>query len=96
MSNLLDQLNDEAEDAVVTITDTDGCTGRYEFLDLVFLGERQFAVVSPVESDGDVEIFRVLQYDTGEAYIRVTDDVTLLRVFDVFRLKNEDEFDFDV
>lgn len=95
MSDLLDQLNDEEESAVVAITDTDGCTGRYEFLDLVFLGERQFAVVSPVESDGDVVIFRVMQYDTGEAYIRVTDDVTLLRVFDVFRLKNEDEFDFD-
>lgn len=95
MSDLLDRLNDEAESAVVTITDTDGETGEYEFLDLVFLGERQFAVVSPTDSDGDVVIFRVMQYETGEAYIRVRDDVTLLRVFDVFRLKNEDEFDFD-
>ncbi len=95
MSSLLDQLNDEAESAVVTITDTDGQTGEYEFLDLVFLGERQFAVVSPTDSDGDVVIFRVMQYDDSEAYIRVRDDVTLLRVFDVFRLKNEDEFDFD-
>ena len=95
MNSLLDQLNDEEESAVVTITDTDGQTGEYEFLDLVFLGERQFAVVSPTDSDGDVVIFRVMQYDDSEAYIRVRDDVTLLRVFDVFRLKNEDEFDFD-
>ena len=95
MSDLLDQLNDETESAVVTITDTDGQTGEYEFLDLVFLGERQFAVVSPTDSDGDVVIFRVMQYDDGEAYIRVRDDVTLLRVFEVFRFKNEDEFDFD-
>ncbi|MBR6315068.1 MAG: DUF1292 domain-containing protein [Clostridia bacterium] len=95
MSDLLDQLNDEEETAVVTITDTDGKTGEYEFLDLVFLGDRQFAVVSPTDSDGDVVIFRVMQYEAGEAYIRVHDDVTLLRVFDVFRLKNEDEFDFD-
>ena len=95
MCDLLSQLHDEDEDAVVTITDTDGETGQYEFLDLVFLGDREFAVVSPVESDGDVEIFRVMQYDTGEAYIRVRDEATLLRVFDIFRLKNEDEFDFD-
>ena len=95
MSDLLDQLNDEEETAVVTITDTDGKTGEYKFLDLVFLGDRQFAVVSPTDSDGDVVIFRVMQYEAGEAYIRVHDDVTLLRVFDVFRLKNEDEFDFD-
>ena len=95
MSDLLDQLQDEEESAVVTITDTDGQTGEYEFLDLVFLGDRQFAVVSPLGSDGDVVIFRVMQYEESEAYIRVHDDVTLLRVFDVFRLKNEDEFDFD-
>ena len=95
MSDLLNQLHDEEEDAVVTITDSDGHTEKYEFLDLVFLGDREYAVVSPVSSDGDVVIFRVMSYDEGEAYLRVTDDVTLLRVFDVFRLKNEDEFDFD-
>ena len=95
MCDLLSQLHDEDEDAVVTIADTDGVTAQYEFLDLVFLGDREFAVVSPVASNGDVEIFRVMQYETGESYIRVRDEVTLLRVFDVFRLKNEDEFDFD-
>ena len=95
MSDLLNQLHDEDEDAVVTITDSDGCTEDYEFLDLVFLGDREYAVVSPVSSDGDVEIFRVMQYESGEAYIRVQDEVTLLRVFEIFRLKNEDELDFD-
>ena len=95
MSDLLDQLHDEEENAVVTITDSDGHTEDYEFLDLVFLGDREYAVVSPVASDGDVVIFRVMAYTEGEAYLRVTDDVTLLQVFDVFRIKNEDEFDFD-
>ena len=95
MSDLLNQLNDEDEDALVTLTDTDGNTGTYEFLDLVFLGDREYAVLSPAGSDGDVEIFRIMQYETGEAYLPVRDDVTRVRVFDVFRLKNEDEFDFD-
>ena len=60
MSELLDQLNDDALDFRVTFTDTDGCKGTYEFLDLVFLGAQEYAVVSPVGSDGDVEIFSVL------------------------------------
>lgn len=95
MSDLLNQLNDEDLDPVVTITDTDGTTGQYEFLDIVFLGDKEYVVVSLPQSDGDVEIFRVLPYESGEAYARVQDDATLLQVFEIFRRQHEDEFDFD-
>ncbi len=95
MSDLLNQLNDEDLDPIVTITDTDGNTGQYEFLDIVFLGDKEYVVVSLPQSDGDVEIFRVLPYESGEAYARVQDDATLLQVFEIFRCQHEDEFDFD-
>jgi len=95
MSDLLNQLNDEDLDPIVTITDTDGATGQYEFLDIVFLGDKEYVVVSLPQSDGDVEIFRVLPYESGEAYARVQDDATLLQVFEIFRRQHEDEFDFD-
>lgn len=95
MSDLLNQLNDEDLDPIVTITDTDGTTGQYEFLDIVFLGDKEYVVVSLPQSDGDVEIFRVLPYESGEAYARVQDDATLLQVFEIFRRQHEDEFDFD-
>ena len=95
MSELLNQLHDEALDFRVRFTDTDGVDGVYEFLDLVFLGTQEYAVVSPVDSDGDVEIFCVLPRTGGEDYRRVTDETLLLQVFEVFRIQHEDEFDFD-
>jgi hypothetical protein len=30
-----------------------------------------------------------------EVYVRISDDETLENVFEIFRVKNEDEFDFE-
>ena len=95
MSDLLNQLHDDELDFTVTITDTDGVTAKYEFLDIVFLDKIEYAVVAPLDSDGYVDIFRVQKLAEKEFYIRETDDKTLDRVFEVFRMKNEDEFDFE-
>ena len=95
MSEILNQLNDDDLDPIVTITDTDGVTGRYEFLDIVFLGDREYLVVTDPDSDGDLEFFRVLPDVGGEAYRRVEYDETLLSIFEIFRREHADEFDFD-
>ena len=95
MSDLLNQLHDDELDFTVTITDTDGVTAKYEFLDIVFLDKVEYAVVAPLDSDGYVDIFRIQKLSEKEYYIRETDDKTLDRVFEVFRIKNEDEFDFE-
>ena len=94
MSEILDQLNDEMETPVVTFTDVDGVTRTLEFLDLVFLGDKEYLVLTDPQTDGDIEIYRVLPYTDGEAYRAVEDDATLLEVFDIFRRQHEDEFDF--
>ncbi len=94
MSELLNRLNDEEEEPRVTVTDTDGVTAVYEFLDLVFLGDREYAVLSPEGSDGDVVIFFVRQTAHGEEYVPVTDEMLQWRVFEIFRMQHEDEFDF--
>lgn len=95
MSDLLNKLNDEELDFTVTIKDTDGIKAEYEFLDIVFKDELEYVVLSPVDGDGYVDIFRVIKTTNGEAYQRVTDDKLLDEIFEVFRRKNEDEFDFD-
>lgn len=95
MSKLLDQLNDDELDFTVTITDTDGVTGKYEFLDIVCRNEIEYAVLAAEDGDGFVDIFRI-QYIAGEEkYIRETDEKILDDVFEIFKIKNEDEFDFD-
>lgn len=95
MSELLKQLNDEELDFTVTFTDTDGIKGRYEFLDIVKYGENEYAVLDPEDGKGYVDIFRIIAADGGEQYERVTDDAVLDAVFEIFRVKNEDEFDFE-
>ncbi len=98
MSKLLDNLNDEELDFTVTVTDTSGLTADYEFLDIVNFKDNEYAVLLPLESadDGMVEIFRIIPLDNGdENYEPVTDDAMLDEIFEIFRIKNEDEFDFD-
>ena len=79
----------------VTITDTDGIKATYEFLDIVFLNELEYVILEPEDGDGYVDIFRVIKTSKGEAYQRITDDRLLDEIFEVFRKKNEDEFDFE-
>lgn len=95
MSDLLNKLNDEEMDFSVTITDTDRIKADYEFLDIVFKDGLEYIVLAPEDGDGYVDIFRVIKTSKGEAYQRVTDDGLLDEIFEVFRRKNEDEYDFE-
>lgn len=95
MSELLNQLNDEELDFTVRFTDTDGVSGEYEFLDIVLYKENEYAVVAPLDDDGYVDIFRIIQKDGKEAYERENDDTSLEEIFEIFKRKNEDEFDFE-
>ena len=95
MSELLNQLNDEELDFTVRFTDTDGVYGEYEFLDIVLYNGCEYAVVAPEDAEGYVDIFRIMGVNDKEIYVRVQDDETLEKVFDIFRVKNEDEFDFE-
>lgn len=95
MSELLDQLKDDELDFTVKITDTDGITAQYEFLDIVNYRDIEYAVLDPMDGEGYVDIFRIIIVNGKEKYKRETDDEILDKVFDIFRLKNEDEIDFD-
>ena len=95
MSDLLNKLNDEELDFTVTITDTYVVKADYEFLDIVFKDELEYVILEPDDGDGYVDIFRVIKTSKGEAYQRVTDDKLLDEIFEIFRKKNEDEFDFE-
>lgn len=96
MSKLLDSLKDEELDFNVTVTDTEGVTAEYEFLDIVSFEGKEYAVLLNNESeDGFVDIFKIITEGEDESYCPVKDDATLDKVFELFRLKNEDEFDFE-
>ncbi len=95
MSRLLDQLDDDNLDFSVSFRDTDGETVNGEFLDIVCRDGIEYAVISPEDADGYVDIFRIQILGEDERYIREKDEKVLDEVFEIFRIKNEDEFDFD-
>lgn len=95
MSLLLNQLNDDELDFTVRFTDTDGNEGVYDFLDIVNFENEEYVVVAPKDDDGYVDIFKIIIDGSDELYERVYDDTVLENVFEIFRIKNEDEFDFE-
>jgi len=95
MSKLLDGLNDEELDFTVTVTDTDSVTADYEFLDIVYFNDAEYAVLAPLDGDGYVDIFEIIYDGENELYKRETNDKILDSVFEIFKIKNEDELDFE-
>lgn len=95
MSELLNQLKDDELDFTVKFKDTDGNSCKGEFLDIVLYEKNEYVIIEPEDSEGYVDIFRIMYVNGKEVYVRITDDRILDGVFEVFRMKNEDEFDFE-
>ena len=92
----------EELDNIITLNDENGNEVKFEFLDLVELDNEQYVVLLPVleegeEEDGEVVILKVEDSDEDsdeESYVSVDDEDTLMQVFNIFKEKFKDEFDF--
>ena len=98
-----ENFNGEEEfDNIISLNDENGNEVKFEFLDLVEYDGEQYVVLLPVleegeEDDGEVVILRVDDSDDDseeEAYVSVDDEETLMKVFNIFKEKFKDEFDF--
>ena len=93
--------NDEL-DNIIELNDEDGNVVKFEFLDLVELDGEEYVVLLPVvgegeEGDGEVVILRLESTDEEageESYVRVEDEQILSKVFQIFKEKYKDEFNF--
>ncbi len=99
-----DNENYEGEDLdnVVILNDEEGNEVRFEFLDLVELEDEEYVVLLPIaeegeEEEGEVVILKVEDTDEEsdeESYVSVDDEDTLNKVFEIFKEKFKDDFDF--
>jgi len=94
---------EELLDNIVILNDENGNEVKFEFLDLVELGEEEYVVLLPVtvegeEEEGEVVILRIEDNDDEnsdeESYVSVEDEDVLNKVFDIFKEKFKDDFDF--
>ena len=92
--------NFEGEDLdnIVILNDEEGNEVKFEFLDLIELDGEEYVVLLPVEEDSDeVVILKVEDSEDDEEmenYVSVDDEATLNQVFEIFKEKFKDEFNF--
>lgn len=93
----------EELDNIVILNDEEGNEVKFEFLDLVELDDEEYVVLLPVtdegeEDEGEVVILKVEDTDDEESeeesYVSVDDEETLNKVFEIFKEKFKDDFDF--
>ncbi len=97
MSDFDETLNEE-ELNIITLTDEDGTDKDFEFLDLIDLDDKEYVVLLPVENedeDGEVIILEVHPLDEeNEEYLSIEDTNTLNKVFEIFKERFKDDFNF--
>ena len=89
---------DEELDNIIILNDEDGNESRFEFLDLIEYDNEEYVVLLPAEETedaGEVVILQVEDTDSEEeSYISVEDEDVLNKVFEIFKDKFKDEFNF--
>ena len=93
----------EELDNIIVLNDENGNEVKFEFLDLVELDDEEYVVLLPVteegeEEEGEVVILKVEDNDDEnsdeESYVSIEDEDTLNKVFEIFKEKFKDDFDF--
>lgn len=91
---------EEGLDNIIVLNDENGVEVPFEFLDLIELDGEEYVVLLPVEedeeADGEVVILKVEDTDSEEeeSYVSVEDEEVLQKVFEMFKDKFKDEFNF--
>lgn len=86
----------ENNDNVIILNDEEGNEVAFEFLDLITYRGREYVVLLPDDQDADeVVILQVEELDAeNESYIGVENEFTLSAVFELFKERHKDEFNF--
>lgn len=100
-TNGLENMEEEL-DNIIVLNDENGEEVQFEFLDLIELDEEEYVILLPVEEEeseeenGEVVILKVEDTDSEEeeSYVSVDDEETLNKVFEIFKEKFKDEFNF--
>ena len=99
----MDEENMEELDNIIVLNNENGDEVKFEFLDLVDLDDEQYVVLLPMiensdeEEEGEVVILKLEDTDEDsdeESYVSVDDEEVLMKVFNIFKEKFKDDFNF--
>lgn len=92
-------MTNDFDNNIIVLNDENRNDAEIEFLDLVVYDEKEYVVLLPVEESdeaGEVVILKLeeTENDDEESYVSVDDDDILMAVFNIFKDKFKDEFNF--
>ena len=98
-NNIGENMNEEEFDELdntVVLTDEDGNDVEFEFLDIVQVEDKEYVILLPIEEmeKGEVVIFRIEGEGEDESYIGLDDEAEAEKVFQAFKEKAKDDFNF--
>lgn len=91
--------NNEELDNIIVLNDEEGNEAEFEFLDLIEFEGEEYVVLLPVEESddaGEVVILKLedTESEDEESYVSVDDENVLNKVFEIFKEKFKDDFNF--
>ena len=90
----------EELDNIIVLNDEEGNEVKFEFLDLIQLDDEEYVILltndMDEDSEGEVVILKVedSEDEEEESYVSVEDEDVLNKVFNMFKDKFKDEFNF--
>lgn len=92
------KLQDEEMDNIIVLNDENGNEAEFEFIDLIPYEGEEYVILLPCdESDeaGEVVILKLEEEgEANETYASVDDEKTLNAVFEIFKERFSEEFNF--
>ncbi len=92
--------NGEELDNIIILNDEDGNEVKFEFLDLIEYEGEEYIILLPTEEGEDNDEVVILKVEDVEddpdmeTYVSIDDEDTLNAVFEMFKEKFKDEFNF--
>lgn len=83
-------------DNIIILNDDNGNEVEFEFLDLIPYRGNEYVVLLPVSDEADEVVILQLEEadDETESYISVDNELTLQAVFEIFKERAKDTFNF--
>ena len=101
VNNIPENMQEGEElDNIVVLNDEDGNEVEFEFLDLIEYEGEEYVVLLPNDEEeddaGEVLILKLedTESEDEESYVSVEDEEVLNKVFEIFKDKFKDEFNF--
>ena len=94
-----EDFEEDYEVDIITLEDDLGNEQDFEYLDVVEFEGEEYIILLPVEEEeqerSEVMILRIESLDEHENYVGIDDEEVLQKVFDIFKKRYENEFDFE-